>query len=261
MNRFDLSVVTYNVLAQAYVKPERYPLSDPDALAAAPRRALLLDTLASYVGDVLCLQEVEPELLDGVRERWPDHTVCYGQKHGKPDGSAVIVPPGDITVIHHETLHFEAVEPGYDHVAVAAQLRVGDRALGVVSTHLRWQPRRTPDDQHLGRLQLLELLHHVEQMRDTCPAWVICGDFNALSESVVIREALDRGYRLSCRSQRPWDTVNIDGRRRKLDYLLMDPAHLRPHPDPLPKLQRDTPMPSDVHASDHLPVRVGYTWV
>ena len=139
----------------------------------------------------------------------------------------------------------------------------GGHRLGIVSTHLRWQPQRTAREDHLGRLQLLEILARIDriaQAPDAPEAWIVAGDFNALSESVVLQAAFERGLRISCRQQRPWDTVNIDGKRRKLDYLLYEPRHLAPDPGELPQLQRDTPMPSDRFPSDHLPVRVEYAW-
>ena len=74
-----------------------------------------------------------------------------------------------------------------------------------------------------------------------------------------VHAALDRGLRLSCRSQRPWDTVSIGGRCRKLDYLLYTPATLSPRPGTLPRLRSDTAMPSAIYASDHLPVCVEFS--
>jgi len=248
----NFSVVTYNVLADAYVKRERYPLSPPEALRSKARRALLLSTLAALDADVLCLQELEPDLLREVEAL--GYSGIYVAKPGKPDGSAVLVR-GPIRVVSSRAVHYRAVEAGYPHVAAIAELELGSRRLHAASTHLRWQRRDTPPDRHLGRLQLLELLAHRDE-----GAWLVAGDFNTLSEGPVIREALAAGLRLSCRSQRPWDTVNIDGRRRKLDYLLYTPAHLRAIPGTLPRLERRTPMPSAVHASDHLPVRVDYEW-
>lgn len=254
-----LRIATWNVLAQAYVKPERYPLSPPEALAREPRRRLLLEQLVAMDADAWCLQEVEPDVWDAILAAMPGYVGVYGQKRGKPDGAGVLYRASALTLVDHEVLHYRAVAPGSDHVAVVCRLRHGDRALVIASTHLRWQGREVPIDRHLGRLQLLELLARVDAAGPE-PARVLCGDFNAEFESVVLREALDRGYELSCRAQRPWDTVNVDGRLRKLDYLLYTPAHLAPHPDPLPPLEPTTPMPSSRFPSDHLPVRVTYTW-
>ena len=70
--------------------------------------------------------------------------------------------------------------------------------------------------------------------------------------------ALERGMDESCRDQRPWDTCAINGRPRKLDYLLTSSGHLRPRPGVLPKLFRDSALPSATEPSDHLPLRVDF---
>jgi len=255
------TAVTYNILAQAYTLPDRYPLSPPETLQPSHRRPLLLDRVAALDADLYCLQEVEPDTFDAIVDRLgPAYHPLYTQKHNKPDGAALFLRRAAFTLTHHETLHYRDVDPGYDHLALIARARHTASALEltVASTHLRWQRRGTPPETHQGRLQLLQLLDHIAGLHPDTPA-LIAGDLNALSDGPVIRAALDRGLRLSCRSQRPWDTVNIDGRRRKLDYLLYSPERLQPAPGTLPKLQRDTPMPSHTEPSDHLPVFVRYT--
>jgi hypothetical protein len=62
----------------------------------------------------------------------------------------------------------------------------------------------------------------------------------------------------SCRSQRPWDTCNINGRCRKIDYLLYSEGRLEPKPGTLPQLTRTTPLPSLTEPSDHLPLAVEF---
>lgn len=249
-----LTVLTWNVLADAYARPERYPLSTAADLAPGPRRARIVDHLRATDADVLCLQEVEPDLFDAVTAALPDHRGWYGPKPGKPDGSAVWVR-ADRPATHHEVLPFRAIEPGYPHVAVLVQIAVGDQRIGVASAHLRWQPPSTPPERHLGRLQLGELLDRVAELGGP---WIVCGDLNATWDSPVLALARERGFDEGARSLRPWDTVNIDRRRRKLDYVLFPTGAWTPHPDPLPALAPDTPMPSPVYPSDHLPIRVTF---
>lgn len=259
----SFSVVTWNVLAQAYIKEGRYDHVPPEALLPGPRRALLLSQLQALHADLYCLQEVEPDTFAAVEGALgPDYGGLYEQKRGKPDGCAIFYRRAAFSLSGWEALHFRAVEPGYDHLALLAWLtsaRAPGRKLALVSTHLRWQPDSTPPERHLGRLQLLEILERRDTSSSLWPSWLVCGDFNALSDSVVLQAAYERGLELSCRSQRPWDTVNIDRRLRKLDYLLRT-RDLRPSPRPLPKLSRDTPMPSREYPSDHLPLAVDYDW-
>lgn len=246
------SALTWNILAQAYTLPERYPLSPPASLQAGPRRRLLLERLRAIDADLLCLQEVEPDSFADIQALLGGAYVSrFAQKRGKPDGCALFLRRGCFGDASFEELHYRAVDPGYDHLALIATTRFNAKPVQIVSTHLRWQTRETPLDQHQGRLQMLELLARV---KGPC---LIAGDFNALSDGPVLQAAMDAGLRLSCRTQRPWDTVNIDGRCRKLDYLLHS-ADFLPTPGVLPRLRRDTPLPSLTEPSDHLALRVDF---
>jgi hypothetical protein len=52
----------------------------------------------------------------------------------------------------------------------------------------------------------------------------------------VLAVALRRGMDESCRSQRAWDTSTINGRPRKIVYLLVSTGRLTPDPGALPEL-------------------------
>jgi len=248
----SFTAVTYNILAQAYCHPDRYPHSSERDLAAGPRRALLLDRIAALNADLYLLQEVEEDALAAILARLPGHAGEYAQRLGRPDGCALLYRRAAFSLTGVRTLRYRAEE----QVALIGSLAQDGHALCAVSTHLRWQPQRTPFDSHVGRRQLAELLEALPE--GVSP--LVCGDFNALSESPPLSQAMSAGLRLSCRSQRPWDTTNINGRRRKLDYLLYEPAWLSPAPGTLPRLERNTPMPSPSEPSDHLPVKVRFDW-
>ncbi|MEZ4238562.1 MAG: Holliday junction DNA helicase RuvB C-terminal domain-containing protein [Myxococcota bacterium] len=64
-------------------------------------------------------------------------------------------------------------------------------AARVASVHLRWQPRDTPDAAHLGRRQLLEVLDRLDAIAPGVPR-LVGGDFNALSDGVVLQAAQAR---------------------------------------------------------------------
>jgi endonuclease/exonuclease/phosphatase family metal-dependent hydrolase len=210
----------------------------------------VLDRVAGLTADVICLQEVEPDLFAALQARLTDHEGRYAQKTGRPEGCAIFVRRA-MPILSTQTLRYTHGDRG--SLALIAQLSGG---LSVATTHLQWCPPRTERTAHIGRLQLLELIACTAESGD---AWLLTGDLNDISESVVIQAAAERGWLLSCRSQRPWDTSHINGRRRKLDYLLYRPEQLRPEPGTLPTLHPDTPLPTLSEPSDHLPVQVRYT--
>ncbi|MBL8968955.1 MAG: endonuclease/exonuclease/phosphatase family protein [Myxococcales bacterium] len=253
----EFTAATYNVLADAYVRPDRYPLSPPAALAPGPRRALLLARIAALDVDLLCLQEVEPAAHAAIADRlgaaW---LALHAPRPRRPDGASLFLRRASVQLDHHETLHYTAPNSD-DQIALIAHLRLGPHALVVACTHLQWCRDDTHPDNHTGRAQLIELLDRLDRLPPTSIK-LIAGDLNATSQSPVLHAARDRGLALGAATQRPWDTCNANRRPRKLDYLLHSAGRLDASPDPLPPLARDTPMPSLREPSDHLPLRIRF---
>jgi endonuclease/exonuclease/phosphatase family metal-dependent hydrolase len=242
-------VVSYNILAESFVRHHERSAG----VDAAARRARLLEEIASFDADVLALQEVESDMFAALQKRLgSSYQSVHALRKGSPDGSAIFSRGGITT---SEELHFDLGKRGKGRLSLLATTTLDGASVGIVSTHLQWQGSETPAERHLGRQQLIELLDTL----DASIPWIVCGDFNANSTSSVLQAAYDRGWELSCRTQRPWDTTNINGRRRKIDYLLIKPSSLSPTPGRMPKLERNTPLPSLDHPSDHLPVQVDFS--
>ncbi|MFC4009375.1 endonuclease/exonuclease/phosphatase family protein [Nonomuraea purpurea] len=253
------TAVTYNVLAQSFAHPDRYPLCPPEALDPAYRHPLLRTRVEGLAADLLCLQELEPAIYEGLRARLETtHDAAYVQRSHRPDGLAVFARRSLFGGFEHHELHFGAQRRRGNDLALIVRLTLDGLPLHIACTHLAWQPESTPRGEHVGYCQMLELLAHRDA---TAPddTWIFAGDFNAISQSIVIAAALELGMDESCRSQRPWDTCAINGRRRKLDYLLFSTGRLEPRPGVLPQLFRDTALPSLTEPSDHLPLRVDFS--
>lgn len=261
MTTVNFSAATYNVLATAYMRPDFYRHSPPEALASEPRRQRLLDRIAGLDVDLLCLQEVEPDAHEAIAKRLGDGFLgLYAQRHARPDGASIFARRSRLTVERHEIIHYTAHKNNSDQLALIAHIDIDGRRLTIASTHLQWCPDNTAPEHHLGRAQIVELIDFLEK-NAAGTTWIIAGDLNATSQSCVITAAKDRGLVLSAEKQRPWDTSNANGRPRKLDYLLCSRGHLDMRPGVLPPLRRDTPMPSLTEPSDHLPLRIDFSFV
>jgi mRNA deadenylase 3'-5' endonuclease subunit Ccr4 len=255
----DISVATYNVLSQSYVRKDRYPASPPRSLDPDYRHPLLLERIEKLNADLLCLQELDASVYATLEARLQaTHHSAYAERRGRGEGSAIFARRSILRWSPLRELHYDAHRPGHDDLALIATLELQGQPLEVAVTHLTWQPDETPTAEHLGRRQLLELLEHRDQ---TSPKaiWLFAGDFNALPQSVVLKTALERGMAESCLAQRPWDTCAINGRPRKIDYLLYSAGRLSPKPGVLPRLYRDSVLPSLTEPSDHLPLQVDFT--
>ena len=230
-----LSIATWNILADAYIRPQYYPHTPAEWLRPEKRRPALLAGLRALDADILCLQEVEEDFFREIASTLDDYQCRYLKKAGgKPDGCA--------TCFRGLTLK-ECNEIRYSddsgHVALVLAL---DGAT-IANTHLKW----SPPEKRVGYGQMRELLERLPQ------GTVVCGDLNVTPDSEVILLAAKRGLRPA----HPAGAVTCNANRaaKKIDYLLHD-ASLPARPDPVPPIDNDTPLPSEMHPSDHLPLRV-----
>ncbi len=65
----SFTVCSWNILADAYARADRYPGVVPGALNPTDRHALLLDRVASLTADVICLHEVEQRAFVAIAAR------------------------------------------------------------------------------------------------------------------------------------------------------------------------------------------------
>jgi endonuclease/exonuclease/phosphatase family metal-dependent hydrolase len=269
--------VTYNVLAPSYLYPDRYPRCEPAAIDPVRRHRLLQERIAGLDADLICLQELEPSVHEGLSTvLGPGYASAYLGRPGRPDGLAVFARASVLDWIGHHQL---SVGPSARDVALVVDLSCAGRPMSVVCGHLPWMPDLTPRADHPAYRQMLEVLTHRDA---TAPdsIWLLAGDFNAEPDSCVIQAALSRDMADSCRDQRPADTFAVDGRARRIDYLLYSTGRLVPEPDALPPLAGtdgrsassragpngrsassragDVVLPSLTEPSDHLPLRVRF---
>lgn len=252
----SFTAVTWNILAQAYVFADRYPLCTPEALDGKARRALLLRRARTLEADLLCLQEVEADCFQQLEAEVfaSTHTGFLALKPGRPEGCAVFVSKRHFEWLEHWTVN---AEKG-DGLAVVARVKhTSGLELAIASAHLNWEADSVPAERHRG----LALMERLLAGRSRAPnaKWLFAGDFNAISQSVVLERAYASGLAESCRAQRPWDTCNINGRCRKIDYLLFSEGAFSPAPASLPALRRDTALPSLTEPSDHLALTVRFS--
>jgi endonuclease/exonuclease/phosphatase family metal-dependent hydrolase len=264
MNKLEL--VTWNILADHYIRPEFYPHTPSSYLNPATRHPMLLAAISAQDADLYCLQEVEQTMFDTILEvmqplGWQGQLAV---KDGHREGVALLWRTRAVEVSATHTLHYAATSKGHRSTALIAHIRPvsGARPFVLVSTHLAWAHHSTPATEHPGVLQLAELLD-VRDAGQLMPAglpWIICGDLNDEYTGPVLTLARDRGLTVPCTQMRPWHTGNFNERPVKLDYTLCDPGAPTITPHPLPRLEKTTPMPGPDHASDHLPLCVALSW-
>lgn len=224
-----ISVVTYNVLADSYLRREYYPRVDARLLVRGARQHALLDRVASFGADVICLQEVEPDVFERLRARLPGYTGEWARKGSKPDGCATFFRSGNA---RHRVVTYG---DGTGHVALVTEIA----DVTIANTHLQWAA-----DGSTGVRQASELVRALPSSK--C---VVCGDFNAEPASNVLR--VFAGF--SDAHDASIATFNSNARAKKIDFILHT-NDLASESLPAPRVLDDTILPSDREPSDHVPL-------
>jgi mRNA deadenylase 3'-5' endonuclease subunit Ccr4 len=237
-----IRVVSWNVLADAYLKDEYFPHTPPEVLERAVRRKAVADRLEKLsTAEVLCLQEVDGTLYSTLSERLKDVTGHHFKKRGKGEGCAIFVR-------NALTSEPKFKEHAFSDLSGHVALGVSFADVTIITTHLKWAPEGTAADAHPGRSQLKEIL-------EIWPTGIriVCGDFNASPDSDVLELSREKGLKDAYSTQEGGWTCNANSKRKRIDYILHT-AEFSSTPSALPILQDDTPLPSESEPSDHLPI-------
>lgn len=259
------SLITYNVLAQAYSTPRRYPRTPESVLASAWRRPALVRHIGALATDVVCLQEVEDETFAAVQQALGPlgYTGHFARKGaGKPDGCATFLRRGTLAWGTVHTLMYRdsvGTEPDSGHLALVVLCAYEGRTLGLVNTHLQWDAPDTPRDRQRGYRQIRQLLQTRDQIAPVCEAWIICGDFNATPDSHVVAGLRAEGFDYTHRTLAETVTCNANARAKMIDYVFYAET-VRAQPVAVPVIDDQTPLPSYDHPSDHLALMAHFEW-
>jgi endonuclease/exonuclease/phosphatase family metal-dependent hydrolase len=250
----SIALASWNVLADAYVKPEYFPHTPAPLLEPDGRRQRVLQRARELDVDVLCLQEVDDALLQALR-REAGHRVFFVGKTAKPDGCAIVVRD-HLRVKHEQEVRFvdgDGVRPDSGHVALLLILEHEGALFGVATTHLKWHAAQTPPAEHTGLRQITQVLAAIEGLRSQCSAWIVCGDFNATADSEVVNAASAAGFVDLYRESLSAFTSNANDKAKRIDYLFHTPE-LRSRAGDVAAIDDVTPLPGETQPSDHLPI-------
>lgn len=245
-----ISVATYNVLADAYIRPERYPLVAPEDFLPERRHPKLDARVEALGADVICAQEVDIAAfrrfddrlrLLGYRGRWAH------RGGGKPDGCATFVRAPWTAEAWMIVEFDDGPRKRSNRIALVGALARDGILFAVANAHLEWHPPDAPEELRTGLFQARQL---VARLRGV-PRAIVCCDGNAEPRSDVMETFLSAGF--ADAHDPSARTFVTDGRARKIDHLLHS-ADLVAEPAPPPPIDGNTPLPSADEPADHLPL-------
>ncbi|XP_024992001.1 carbon catabolite repressor protein 4 homolog 4 isoform X1 [Cynara cardunculus var. scolymus] len=105
---FKFRVVSYNILAQVYVKSSKFPYSPAPCLKWKARSSVVLDVLKSLDADILCLQELD-EYDNFYKEKVEKHgySSIYIKRSGrKSDGCGIFYKHKKLELIVEERIDY-----------------------------------------------------------------------------------------------------------------------------------------------------------
>jgi mRNA deadenylase 3'-5' endonuclease subunit Ccr4 len=261
----SFSVATYNILASAYAHRGWYPRTPAIVLRPEWRIPALARHVAGLKADLLCLQEVEPDLLARLRAELAvsGYDVHYARNAGRrPDGLAMFYRKEAFITVSASRLVFtdgDGAAPDSGCIALIALFRVEERLLGVINTHLLWDPPGSSLTAQRGYRQARQLLAEYRKLENSAAAWILAGDLNVTPESALV--AMMRGAGLDYAHRRlSVATCNVKGEARMIDYLYHSTA-LCSEPDAPAPIDDRTILPSAEQPSDHVPLMARFTWL
>jgi len=257
-----IKLVSYNVLADSYIRPAWYPHTPDEWLTPELRHPALVEEIVRMNADVVALQEVERPVFSLLEQKLG--TLGYESRYepkgrNKPDGCAMFVRSSACAVESWQRLDYADSaddNPASGHLAQLATLNWDGRTLAVANTHLKWAPPDTARDEHLGARQLDELADHCSAAQQD--GWVVCGDYNCTPGSAVLKKLHDAGF-VDAHDGSDAPTCNANRETRKLDHIFIA-GSLVATPILIGAIQADTALPSAEYPSDHLSVGVHLSW-
>jgi mRNA deadenylase 3'-5' endonuclease subunit Ccr4 len=252
-----LTVISYNILADSYIRPSHYPGVPAPVLAAEHRLPLLVRRMREHAADVMCLQEVEPHAFDLIKTELASlgYASHFAQKRSKPEGCATLVRQEAPTIGMH-TLYFRdnrGNEKESGHVALLLIVRGPYGKIGIANTHFKWDPPGTPLAEQRGLRQASELLAYLGSVESPDTPWIVCGDFNVVSDSSLVTLFKNTGFVDAYREREKMYTCAPNGQAKRIDYIFHS-GSLSSRPMDLPAITDNTSLPSAREPSDHVAI-------
>eukprot|EP00096_Caligus_rogercresseyi_P011766 TRINITY_DN473_c0_g1_i4.p1 TRINITY_DN473_c0_g1~~TRINITY_DN473_c0_g1_i4.p1 ORF type:complete len:399 (-),score=101.30 TRINITY_DN473_c0_g1_i4:249-1445(-) len=278
-----IRIFQWNVLSQTLGTTFDKFVKCPDkGLDWKTRRYRMLEEIARYVPDVICLQEVDhfrflKKSLDSLGYTGhffpkPDSPCLYLPENSGPDGCAIFYRSDKFELTKHASRVIEVWNVQSNQVALNLHLKskTSQKEISIGTTHLK--AKSSALLMTLRNEQGQDLLKFLNEESSEIPA-LFCGDFNAEpSEPVIHTMTSNKSLRLKSAYERAYDSepdyttwkIREDGEHiQTLDYIFHTPESLdllgvldMPEEEEIGQSR----LPSLSYASDHMSLVADFEW-
>lgn len=261
----SFSVVSYNVLASAYIQRAWYRRTPALVLDPAWRVPALVQHITDLNADLFCLQEVEPETFVALRTSLMERGYAgeFARKlAGRPEGLAVFYRRALFELVGSRVVAYrdgDGIVADSGYIAHFTLLRNAGKTLGVINTHLTWDPPNAAGAAQRGLRQVQQCLAEYHSQAADAGAWIIGGDFNVTPESEIVALLQQAGLQYAHHDLADVFSCNIGGSARLIDYLFYS-GKLNAQALVLSRIDAQTILPSAEYPSDHVPIMARFDW-
>lgn len=252
----EISVTSWNVLANSYVRPEYYPNHSVEEIVSVERAENVIGCLKNMSSDVFLLQEVEYEQYQRIESalRALGYKGFFAPKAaGRPDGIATFFRSSSLNFLGAQTMYYlDGYKEGYSgNVLQMIIIELEGKKLGLASTHILYDREGDASRCQAGKAQIMQLIKCLQRNKDV-DSWIIGGDFNGEVHLPRIQLMLSAGF--IDLGQKSGDPTFGHPFPRRIDYLFhsteMDSTLL-----PVEFSWENEYLPTKQWPSDHLPVQ------
>jgi len=253
-----LKLTTWNLLAPGYTSNTPYSHIYDRVRAEVDwsvRRGRLREALRTETADILCVQEVAPDLFDGAEDPLGDgvwQMACAPRPSTHTESHVAVL-------WRRGKLEAEPTHGGLEGefgASLAVRLSCVDsgRSLALVSVHLRYDR-----DPSVRSSRLEAVIKHLRCVA-RADASLVVGDVNF---DPVAHPRWPRWRGAGWQSTHPGETIvtwGVNGRTEKLDAILFRGALSLRHAEPVLRFDPKLGLPSAALPSDHVPLRATFEW-
>jgi mRNA deadenylase 3'-5' endonuclease subunit Ccr4 len=255
MKMNQITVTSNNILANSYVKPEWFTRTESKYLDWNFRKQLLADKLKELQSDIICLQEVEQDAFDFLVKVLASYKYIgiYKSKINKPDGCACFYRSDKLN-LEGVTVHYyndkTNGETNSGHLAIITKFKFDIGIVGVINTHLKWDKNK--ENNHIGLIQIRELVESFVNVDTNVYGWIICGDLNSVPSSAVVKELTNNNF-IDIYASKEQNTSNSNFKAKRVDYIFCS-KEINGTPKEIREIDDMSPLPAESEPSDHLAI-------